>query len=51
MNGGDDDCVSFSTMFNKWNKARTTATLIVDVPKDRLDEAKQAIAALGFKVK
>lgn len=41
----------FEQIVRKWLKARVTAVLVVEVPKDKLDEAKALFKSKGYKVK
>lgn len=45
--GFNDD---FRAVFRKWVKARSLATVTVDVPKDKLDDFKALMAERGWKV-
>lgn len=51
MYDGGENVISFTSAFNRWKKAQTTEVLIVDVPKEKADEARQQIASLGYKVR
>jgi hypothetical protein len=41
---------SLATFFNRWKKAQTTVTLLVDVPKEEREQALVVFAARGWKV-
>lgn len=41
---------SFEGYFKKWRKNQSTATIIVEVPKDKLEEVTIAIKQAGGKV-
>lgn len=45
-----EDSVSLTSLMTKWRKAQKEATLVASGPKDKLDEVKAALAALGWKV-
>ena len=45
------DAEGFDTAFRRWKRAKTTAIVVVEVPKDKLEEALKQIKALGYKVK
>ena len=51
MYNGGEDVISFTSAFNRWKKSQTTEVLIVDVPKDKAEEARRQIASLGYKVR
>lgn len=36
--------------FNRWDKAQTTASVVVEIDKERLEELKAAVKAIGGKV-
>jgi hypothetical protein len=42
--------ISFASAFAKWKKAQTTTKILVEVPTEKLEEAKESIKALGYKV-
>ena len=42
---------TFSEAFSTWQRKRNVGYLLVEVPKDKLDEAKAKIIELGYKVK
>lgn len=44
----DDDLVR---VMKKWKKRRTTVTLIIDVPNERVEEVRATLTALGLKLK
>jgi hypothetical protein len=46
----ETDGLDFEAVFKRWRKAQTTATLAVTVPKDKLDELKAFVKAIGGKV-
>lgn len=41
---------SFEAHFKRWRKAQTTASIVVEVQKDKLESLVAAIAAAGGKV-
>lgn len=41
---------SFEGYFKKWRKKQSTATIVVEVPKDKLEEVTIAIKQAGGKV-
>jgi hypothetical protein len=49
----DDDLVkkTFSQAFSAWKRKTAVSYLLVEVPKDKLGEAKTKIIELGYKVK
>lgn len=47
---GDRTRVSLETVFRKWRKAQTMATVVVQVPRERLDDLRAAIKAVGGTV-
>jgi hypothetical protein len=49
----DDDLVkkTFSQAFSAWKRKRDVSYLLVEVSKDKLEEAKSKITELGYKVK
>ena len=50
--GGDHDAIiSFSSAFARWKKAKTTETLIVEVPKSEVESFKQLAALHKYKIK
>ena len=51
VNGDLPDPEGFATAFSRWKRAKTTAIVIVEVPKAQLDEALKQIKALGYKAK
>lgn len=40
----------FAYFFNKWKKAKETATIVVTVPKSRFDEIVERMKAEGYKI-
>ena len=48
---GSDKEYSLDTFFRRWRKQQTTEYLGVEVPKDKADAVRAAIAAAGGKVK
>jgi hypothetical protein len=46
---GKDD-VAFESYFRRWRRVQSTASLTVEVPKDKLEAVKAAIRAAGGKV-
>lgn len=42
--------LSPKTHFNRWKKAQTTVSVVVEIDKDRLEEFKAAVKAIGGKV-
>jgi hypothetical protein len=47
----DDTEKTFSQAFSSWKRKRDVSFLLVEIPKDKLDEAKAKIIELGYKVK
>ena len=49
----DDDLVrkTFSQAFSAWERKRNASFLLVEVPKDKLDEVKAKITELGYKIR
>ena len=49
----DDDSVrkTFSQAFSAWKRKRNVSFLLVEIPKDKLDEVKAKIIELGCKVR
>jgi hypothetical protein len=49
----DDDLVkkTFSQAFSAWKRKTAVSYLLVEVPKNKLDEAKTKIIELGYKIK
>ena len=49
----DDDLVrkTFSQAFSAWKRKRNVSFLLVEIPKDKLDEVKAKIIELGCKVR
>ena len=48
----DDAYVStLETYFKTWRKARTTTTIVVECPKDKIDAIRSAIISAGGKIK
>jgi len=49
----DDDLVkkTFSQAFSAWKRKRDVSYLLVEVSKNKLEEAKSKITELGYKVK
>jgi hypothetical protein len=45
-----DHAMSFETYFKRWRKEQTTATIIVEIAKDRLDVLTAAIDSAGGKI-
>lgn len=43
---GDDD-PSLETYFRRWKKKQTTVSMVVECPRERLDEVKAAVKAAG----
>ena len=41
---------SFETLFKRWRKAQTVATLVIKMPKDKVAALKLHIKAVGGKV-
>ena len=48
--GYPEKVVSFEQAFRKWYKGKTTATIIVSVPKQLEAEARRRIQKLGYSV-
>lgn len=42
--------ISFQSAFRKWLKSKTTATILIEVEKSRLDEVKTQLKSLGLKL-
>jgi len=40
----------FANILRKWKKAKTTTTLIVDVPNEKVEEAMRYLASIGGKI-
>jgi hypothetical protein len=47
----DDKIEDFSKVFRRWKKAQTTATILVEVPKERVDFVLEMLAAEGYSGK
>lgn len=47
----DDTEKTFSKAFSSWKRKRNVIFLLVEIPKDKLDEVKAKIIELGYKVK
>jgi hypothetical protein len=49
----DDDLVkkTFSQALSAWKRKTAVSYLLVEVPKNKLDEAKTKIIELGYKIK
>lgn len=47
----DGMCKTFSQAFSSWKRKRNVSFLLVEIPKDKLDEVKAKIIELGYKVK
>lgn len=47
---GNGKDMSAKSHFNRWKKAQTSATVAIEIPKDKLDELKARVAALGGKL-
>jgi len=45
------DRKTFSQAFSAWKRKRNVSYLLVEVPKNKLDEAKTKIIELGYKIK
>ena len=45
-----DSLASLEGHFKKWRKLQTTASVVVDFPKDKLDELKALVKTIGGKV-
>lgn len=46
----DHEGTALPTHFRRWEKAQTHATIMVTVPKDKQDELKTMLKAIGGKV-
>jgi hypothetical protein len=44
---GSGDPEELNDVFRKWRKAQTMSSFVVEVPNDRVEEAKAAIRGLG----
>ena len=44
-------CKTFSQAFSAWKRKRNASFLLVEVPKDKLDEVKAKITELGYKIR
>ena len=47
----DDTEKTFSQAFSSWKRKRDVSFLLVEIPKDKLDEVKAKIIELGCKVR
>lgn len=45
-----DSVASLESHFKKWRKAQTTASVVVEIHKDKLDELKALVKTIGGKV-
>lgn len=45
-----DSVASLEGHFKKWHKLQTTASVVVEFPKDKLDELKALVKTIGAKV-
>jgi hypothetical protein len=44
------ESLSVEALFKKWRKLQTTAVLAIEIDKDRVEEIKTAVKALGGRV-
>lgn len=51
MQQGDDDGPSLEAHFRRWRKKQTTTVLVVEVPHEKAEAIRAAIAASGGAVK
>lgn len=50
VDGKSSSVLDLKKFFNQWKKAQTTAHLIIEAPKDKIDAIKKAVKTAGGKV-
>jgi len=50
IDDSSDVGVKFSTVFKRWQKLQLSSQIIIEVSKDKVDEAIKTLKNLGFKV-
>lgn len=50
FNAEGDSVASLESHFKKWRKQQNTASVAVEIPKDKLDELKALVKTIGGKV-